>query len=339
VDQPVSQSGRVRFGVLGCSEIAWRRTLPAVASCPSTVVQAVASRDPAKARRFADRFDCAVAGYDELLERDDVDAVYLPLPASLHAPWGRRVLQAGKHLLVEKPAATCAADFSDLVRLAGEQGVVVRENFTFLQHSQHARVRQLVSSGRLGALRSLSAAFCFPPLPDGDIRYDAALGGGALFDAGVYPIRLAQLLLGDDLRVVGSTLRHDPDRDVDVAGQALLISADGVFASLQFGFEHTYGSQYSLWGSAARLHVDRAFTPPPSWQPVLRLDEQDHSERLLLPPDDQFARTVESFADAVRAGRAATDPDEAQACRHTMRTLDIVDEIRQRAVRVVTSQR
>jgi predicted dehydrogenase len=321
----------VRFGALGCSTIAWRRALPAIAATPGSVVQAVASRDPARARRFAERFDCAATTYDGLLERTDVDAVYVSLPPALHEPWGSRVLRAGRHLLVEKPAATCAADLARLVRLAEEAGLVLRENFTFLHHPQHARVRQLLAAGRLGALRSLSAAFCFPPLPDGDIRYAAALGGGALLDAGVYPIRLAQLLLGDDLRVAGATLRCDPVRAVDVAGQALLVSADGVSACLQFGFEHAYGSQYSLWGSAARLHVDRAFTPPAGWQPVLRLEEQDHAERYVLPADDQFAGAMASFADAVRSGRTAGHPDEAAGARHSIRTIELVEEIRRYA--------
>ncbi len=326
----------VRFGVLGCSSIAERRAMPAIAAAPGAEVRAVASRDPARARRFAERFDCAATSYDGLLERDDVDAVYLSLPPALHEPWGSRALRAGKHLLVEKPAATCPADVAGLVGLAGESGLVVRENFTFPHHSQHARVRQLVTSGRLGTLRSLSAAFCFPPLPDGDIRYAPSLGGGALLDAGVYPIRLAQLLLGDDLRVTGATLRHDPVRGVDVAGQALLVSADGVLACLQFGFEHAYGSRYSLWGSTGQLSVDRAFTPPATWQPVHRLIEQDRVERYALAAEDQFAAAVSSFADAVRSGRTVRHPDEAAGCRASIRTAELVSEIHQRATMVDT---
>jgi dTDP-3,4-didehydro-2,6-dideoxy-alpha-D-glucose 3-reductase len=318
-----------RFGVLGCAAIAWRRAVPAIAACAQTQLRAVASRDPAKARRYADRFGAEACSYEELLERDDVDAVYLPLPPALHAPWGQRVLRAGKHLLVEKPAATRPADLERLLRLAGERGLLLRENFTFPYHSQHARVREMLAAGRLGALRSLSASFCFPPLPAGDIRYAAALGGGALLDAGVYPIRLAQLLLGDDLRVAGGVLRYAGG--VDVAGEALLVSADGVPASLRFGFEHAYGSEYALWGSAARLRLDRAFAPPPTWQPVLRLEEQDHAERHVLAPDDQFARAVESFAAAAGAGRTALDPEEAAEGRRSVRTLELVEEIRGRA--------
>ncbi|MGA8112206.1 MAG: Gfo/Idh/MocA family oxidoreductase [Actinocatenispora sp.] len=323
---------RLRVGVLGCSAIAWRRTLPALRAGDRTVVTAVASRDADKAKRFATAFDCDATGYEELLARDDVDAVYLPLPTALHVEWGSRVLRAGKHLLVEKPAATTAAEARALTDLAAAEGLIVRENFTFLHHAQHAAVRDLVAAGRLGDIRSFSAEFCFPPLPDTDIRYRPELGGGALLDAGVYPIRAAQLLFGTEQRVAGAVLRMDPERGVDVAGEALLVSGTGVLTSIRFGFQHSYGSSYSLWGSTGRLRLDRAFTPPPSWQPTLRIDEQNHAEEIVLPPDDQFQRAIDSFATAALGAEGAAAEAEAISRADTVRTMDLVDQIRAAAV-------
>ena len=323
----------VRIGVLGCSAIAWRRTLPAFRSCPQTRITAVASRDPAKAERFATEFDCAATGYEELLARDDVDAVYLPLPPALHLEWGAKVLAAGKHLLVEKPIATDAAEARELVHRAKAAGLVLRENFTFSHHPQHAEIARLIATGRFGTVRALSGEFCFPPLPDTDIRYVPELGGGALLDAGVYPIRAAQLLFGDALEVAGASLRIDPNHKVDVAGQALLVSPQDVLVSVHFGFEHTYSSTYSLVGSAASLSLDRAFAPPPDFRPVLSIEEQDHSEQITLRPADQFGLAVRSFAEAILAGRAASDEAEAPSCAASVRTLELVDEIRRVAVR------
>jgi predicted dehydrogenase len=324
----------VRIGVLGCASIALRRTIPAIQSCRETTLTAVASRDPEKAKQAAARFGCAASTYEDLLQRDDVDAVYVPVPPSLHLRWGLEVLRAGKHLLLEKPAATTAEETRQLVDEAGERGLVLRENFTFLHHGQHQKVRELIAAGRLGTVRTYSAAFCFPPLHPDDIRYSAQLGGGVLLDAGVYPIRGAQVLLGSDLKVVGSTLRIDPERGVDVAGQALLASADGVLIDLQFGFQHAYGSRYTLWGSTGRLSLDRAFTPPATWQPVVRIEEQDHVEELTLPADHQFENSVRSFAEAVLAGRDARSADEAAHCAQSVRMAELVDDIRQLAVRV-----
>lgn len=324
----------VRFGVLGCSAIAWRRTLPALLAQPATTVTWVASRDPEKAKRFAAEFDCGATDYAGLLERDDVDAVYLPLPPSLHREWGSAALRAGKHLLTEKPLAASVADAEELVRVAVAHRRVLRENFMFLHHPQHATVRALLDAGRIGTARMLHASFCIPPLPPSDIRYVPQLGGGALLDVGVYPLRLAQLLLGTDLRVAGASLREDPVRGVDVGGQALLVSGSGVLASLDFGFEHGYGSRYAVWGSTGRLLLDRAFTPPPDHQPVLRVEEQDEVEELALPPAAQFECSVASFAEAVLAGRSAADPEEATWCTAAIGTVQLAHEVRQRAIRV-----
>jgi dTDP-3,4-didehydro-2,6-dideoxy-alpha-D-glucose 3-reductase len=326
-------SAPVRFGVLGCSAIAWRRTLPALMSHPLTTLTWVASRDPEKAARFAHEFGARATDYEGLLERDDVDAVYLPLPTGLHRLWGERALQAGKHLLTEKPLASSADDARALVRTAVRHHRLVRENFMFLHHSQHAAVRQLLDAGRLGAVRSLRAAFCIPPLPGSDIRHMPELGGGALLDVGVYPLRTAQLFLGADLRVAGSVLRVDSARGVDVSGQALLVAADGRIASIEFGFEHSYGGHYELWGANARLRLDRAFTPPPTWQPMLRITEQDHAEELTLPADHQFERSVGAFAEAVLAGRTAADADEAGWCDAAIETVRLADDIQRQAIR------
>jgi hypothetical protein len=108
---------------------------------------------------------------------------------------------------------------------------------------------------------------------------------------------------------------------------------------VHFGFEHAYGSTYSLWGSTARLHVDRAFIPPASWQPVVQLTGQDHAESLTLPAADQYAGTIESFAEAVLSGRTARDPDEAALCAQAVRCLELVEEIQQRALRIPTTPR
>ncbi|GIJ60381.1 Gfo/Idh/MocA family protein [Virgisporangium aurantiacum] len=319
----------LRFGVLGCAEFAWRRALPALAAGPHSTVVAVAGRDPGRAARFAGRFGAEpVHGYAPLLERADVDAVYLPLPPALHAEWVDRALLAGKHVLCEKPLAPDPADAARLVASAARRGLVLAENYMFVKHGLHDAVRKLVADGAVGDVRAVTAVFAMPPRAPDDIRYQPALGGGALGDNGGYPIRLAQSLLGPRLTVAGASLRVDPAYGVDVGGAALLVTPDGVVAQVAFGMEHGYRCAYEVWGSRGRIVVERAFTAPPTLSPVVRLDRQDRVEKLTLPPDDQFAAAIAAFAGAVRDGT-----DSGLQGDVVVRQAELVDEVRRRAVR------
>ncbi|PPK68508.1 Gfo/Idh/MocA family oxidoreductase [Actinokineospora auranticolor] len=321
----------LRVGLLGCSSVARRKTLPALRSANARVT-AVAARSPERAAAVADPLGAAVRGYHDLVTGDDVDAVYVSLPNASHFEWTRRALLAGKHVLCEKPLTTTAAQTRELVAIAARQGLVLRENFTFPYHPQHAEVRAMLDAGRVGPLRTFAATFRIPPLPGGDIRYQPGLGGGSLLDAGVYPLRAARLLLGRGLTVDGAALRVDKTRDVDVAGHVLLVSPDGVFASLEFGFQHGYRSRYTYSGGSGSITLDRAFTPPPTWRPVVLVEEQDRREELTLPAADQFALAVDSFATAALRG---PDPAvEAEAGDLSTDTARLVDEVLTSAVRV-----
>jgi dTDP-3,4-didehydro-2,6-dideoxy-alpha-D-glucose 3-reductase len=296
-------SGPLRIAVMGCADIAWRRALPALAAHPDVRLTALASRDPAKARRFAERFGGEpVAGYEALLDRADVDAVYVPLPVHLHAEWVGRALRSGRHVLAEKPLTASAADTEALVALAASRRLALLENFMFLCHSQHARVRDMVAQGLIGELRTLTAEFAFPPMADGRNIYRPGLGGGVLAEVGVYPLRAALLHLGAGLEVRGVHLRYDEARGVDVAGAALLADPSGRTAQLTWGAEHAYRSRYALWGSSGRIELTWAFTPSATHRPVVRIERQDHVEELTLPAEDHFAGAVASFVARVRDG-------------------------------------
>ncbi|MFD5829638.1 Gfo/Idh/MocA family protein [Lentzea sp. NPDC060358] len=295
----------LRFGVLGCAEIAWRRTLPSLVSCEDARLVVVASRDADKAARFASRFGCEAAhGYESVLERDDVDAVYLPLPTGLHREWCAKALRAGKHVLVEKPVAVDHQEALELATLAERHGVALLENRGFAHHTQHDAVRKLVADGVIGELRGFTSTMGIPPPPRHDVRHRADLGGGALLDVGYYPVSAAQLFVHQDLRVLGAHLVRDDETGVDVSGEALLVSPNGVPAHLSFGMRHAYRTHYELWGSKGRIVLERPFSAPDHWQPVVRLERQDRSEQLTLPPCAQFTALFRAFATAVRSDPA-----------------------------------
>lgn len=296
----------VRLGVLGCADIAQRRILPALASVPGLTLAAIASRDAGRAEAAGRRYGCAaVTGYPALLRRDDVDAVYVPLPAALHAEWAEAALRGGKHVLVEKPIAGSVARARELVSLARARGLAVMENVMFVHHSQHAAVRALVAGGRIGELRQFSASFLIPRGAGDHVRFRPDLGGGALWELGVYPVRAALYFLGPGLEVVGATLSGGPRDAVKTSGAALLRTGAGVAVHLSFGIDHCYRSSYELTGSAGRITVDRAFTPPSGHAPVLRIANTDGGEaEHRLPPDDQVVNALTAFTQA--AGRRST---------------------------------
>ncbi|MER6088720.1 Gfo/Idh/MocA family protein [Streptomyces bluensis] len=320
-------TGPLRVGVIGCAGIAVRRMLPAFVACPDIEIAAVASRDEAKAREVAERFGGRpVHGYAELLEQDDIQAVYVPLPAALHAEWTEAALTAGRHVLAEKPLTTDRHRTGELLDLARTRGLVLMENVMFVHHHRHEEVRRLVAEGAIGEPRAFHAAFTIPPLPDGDIRYDPELGGGALADVGVYPLRAALHFLGHDLDLVGARLVKGPGRRVETSGAALLSTPGTVTAQITFGMEHAYRSSYELWGSEGSITVDRAFTPPADHVPVIGLHRGGTVEEIKLEPHDQVAATVAAFAAAVR-DRTLLDTGA------TLRQAELLDEIHRSASR------
>ncbi|MET9041169.1 Gfo/Idh/MocA family protein [Streptomyces mirabilis] len=291
------KAGVLRIGVLGCADIAERRMLPSMARQPLVEVTAIASRSLAKARAFTGRFGgTPVAGYAGLLERDDVDAVYLPLPPELHVEWTLRALQAGKHVLCEKPFAARLADADKAVSLARERGLLLMESFMFLHHSQHARVQQLLGDGLIGELRLFGSEFGIPLRRDADGTPRRA---STLPEVAAYPLRAAQLFLGPHLRVAGAHVSPATAHGPAPAGGALLTAAGGATAQLAYGVEHAYRSGYDLWGSQGRLRLERAFSTPDEHVPVLHVEQGGAVREIRLAPDTHFTHIAGVFARAV----------------------------------------
>ncbi|MET9862298.1 Gfo/Idh/MocA family oxidoreductase [Streptomyces smyrnaeus] len=331
---PTTPDRPLRCGILGCADIARRRMLPTLAAVPDVEPVAVASRSAAKAAEFAAAFGCeAVTGYDELLASPGIDAVYVPLPPLLHAAWIEKALRAGKHVLAEKPLTADPDSTERLLRLAAERGLVLLENVAFPHHEQHATVRKLLADGAIGQVRDFAGSFTIPPLPEDNMRYRSDVGGGALLDMGVYPIRAALHHLGPDVGVLHAVLRLDASKGVVMAGRILACTAGGVTADLTFGMEHSYRTSLEFAGSNGRLTLDRAFTPPPAHQPVLRVERQDHREEITLRADDQFANVVRYFARVVRTPRSGKGPDD-DAARASLRQAQLVAEVERKAVRI-----
>ncbi len=214
---------RLRVGTLGAARIAPAALIKPARQVPEVTVTAVAARDPDRARRFAARHDIAVVhdSYEALIADPDVDAVYNPLPNSLHAPWTLRAIAAGKHVLCEKPFTSNEAEAAEVAEAAKSAGLVVMEAFHYRYHPLARRMQEIVAgagdggrSGEIGALRRVEASLCFPVPRFSDIRYQFDLAGGATMDAGCYAINCLRLLGPGEPEVVSARARlHGPDVD------------------------------------------------------------------------------------------------------------------------------
>lgn len=291
---------KLRVGILGCAKIATRSLIPSFAAHSRFVVDAIASRDPAKAGSVASQYGCRAMDYETLVTDPDIDLVYVPLPTGLHAEWVARCLHAGKHVLCEKSLAGTLPEVEALVAIARQKERLLIENFQFRFHSQHKTIRTILDSGKLGEIRCFRSSFGFPPFQDpNDIRYNKALGGGALLDAGAYTLKSISVVLGEGFRVKAATRWQPADSEVDLGGGAYLENAAGVMVEVAFGFDHFYQCNYEIWGSKGHLIAKRTFTAPPGFTPEVVVHTGAGVEIMKLLPDDHFANMLTHCAMSV----------------------------------------
>ena len=293
----------IGLGLLGVGEHATRNLLPAFAETPEVRLVGVAGRDPARLAGLALNGARIHAAPEALIDDPEVQVVYVAVPTGLHAHWAAKVLGAGKHVFCEKSLTSTPEDGAELVELSRKGDLVLAETWMFRYHPQFERVRALIAEGAVGEVRSLTARFGFPHLKPDNVRYDPALGGGALLDTGGYPISAARLLIGADPLTVQAVIQRDDGFAVDTAGSALLHYRGGEHAHLEWGFGRHYRNEIEVWGDAASLFVTRAFSKPATLATVIQLqDARGERREIPIPPANHFVRMLRSFTGALDDG-------------------------------------
>lgn len=301
---------KLKIGVLGCANIAKKSVIPAILSIPDFELVAVASRTAEKAQEFASLFGCeAVEGYQKLIDKKDIDVIYMPLPTGLHEEWVLKALEADKHILIEKSLAMNYSSAEKMVRKAKEKGLLIMENFMFLYHSQHQIVKQLIAEGKIGKIRCFRSSFGFPPLPSDNFRYNKKLGGGALLDAAAYTVRASQLFLGNDLNVKAASLSYN-ENGVDIFGGAFLKNKNGLFSEVAFGFDNFYQCNYEIWGSKGKIIAHRAFTPAPDFKPLITVEQQEEKFDIEVPAENHFINILHEFVKNIKKQNYKPNYDE-----------------------------
>jgi xylose dehydrogenase (NAD/NADP) len=291
----------LRWGILGTARIN-RRVIPAIGLARRSELVAVASRDRARAEAYAREWSVprAIAGYQALLDDSTINAVYVPLPNTEHVPWTLAAIAAGKHVLCEKPLALDPDDVDRIAAAAAAARVVVEEGFMYRHEPLTARVTSLVNDGAVGAVRAIVSGFTFALQADHNIRLNRALGGGSLWDVGSYPVTYAQLIAGQEPKMVfGSAHWHQSGVDEEFTG--MLRFGGGMTANIYAGFRAAHRTWLEILGSHGGLTVPNPFRPGPV--EILELEQNGAIERIDVAGSPEiFVREIEDFAASVLDG-------------------------------------
>ncbi len=290
----------IQIGILGGAEIAHRMFLPALIQNENFICGGIASKNPEKRQRFAADFHIPVYNtYEDLIDSPKIEALYIPLPPALHYQWAKQALKHGKHVFLEKPSTVSFSRTQELVKMADTRKLVLQENYMFQYHTQLKEIQKLLNSGDIGKIRLIKSSFGFPLRGADDFRYQKALGGGALLDAGGYVVKLATLFLGSSVKVKTACL-NSWGYDVDMFGSVTLENDVGMVFQGSFGMDCYYQCSLEIWGSKGRLYTNRIFTAPPTLAPKVTIETNNGTQELVFEPDNHFAESIQMYYNAIK---------------------------------------
>ncbi len=301
---------KVRWGVISTAAIGTEKVLPAMQQAEFCDVVAIASRSIESAQAAATKLGIARAygSYDELLADPNIDAIYNPLPNHLHVPWSIKALEAGKHVLCEKPIGLSSVEGQQLVE-AGKRfpNLKLMEAFMYRHHPQWQRAKEIVRNGGIGRLCTIQSAFSYFNNDGGDIRNKAELGGGALMDIGCYPISLSRFIFdAEPTRVVGST-ELDPNFKTDRLTSAILQFEAGTSA-FTCSTQMSRYQRVNVFGDTGRIELEIPFNAPPDRPTKMWHQQGDATHEIVFDTCDQYGIQGDLFSQAILNNTAVPTP-------------------------------
>ena len=292
---------KLRWGLLSTARIN-RRIMPAMRISNRSQLQGIASRDLERAQQYAAEWEIpqVFGSYEDMLASNQIDAVYIGLPNTLHAEWSIKALQAGKHVLCEKPFAVSLAEVDAMAAAARTSGCVLAEAFMYRHHPQSALVLDLLANGKIGAVRGLNTAFHFHLDPSTNIRLQPELAGGSLWDVGIYPISYSQMILSATPQTVSGRQQIGPS-GVDLTFFAQMHYASGQVSQFTSSFDSPFHAIAEIIGTHGRLTVSRPFNGVEDSQ-IVWYKENGSVENIPCPQKELYLGEVEDMENAVIDG-------------------------------------
>ncbi|WP_235949188.1 Gfo/Idh/MocA family protein [Paenibacillus glycinis] len=287
---------KLRWGVIGSASIAVHSVIPGIKASETGEMTAIASRGIAKAEETAAKLGIpkAYGSYEEILADPDIDAIYVPLPNHLHMEWSIRAMEAGKHVLCEKPIAMNAEEAQRMADAAAKNGVHLAEAFMYRHHPRYDEIAAIVASGEIGDIRGIHSTFTFNNAGDAkNVRYRREWGGGSLYDVGCYPISVARMLLGAEPEAATVHALISPEHDnVDMMASGILEFPNSVALTFDCGMWAAFRNTLEITGTDGRIEVPSAFIGDGTYYVFTK----DGKREVKQPELNQYALQADAFA-------------------------------------------
>lgn len=336
----MNNPSKLRWGILGAARVN-ERLLPAIVEASNAELIAIASRRPGAAAETLQKYapkQQGVTAYDDLnalLDDDRIQAVYLPLSNHEHAEWAIRVMERGKHVLIEKPMALTVADIEAIEAAATKNGVIVMEGFMYRFHPQFDRAQALIRSGIIGDVKFVRASYSFIMRPARMYRLarNVDLGGGAMWDIGPYAIHSLRMCFDNDPIAVTAMAKY-AESGADIATSGVIDFGAGKYGHFDISFECSRRSEYQVTGSKGALKCHTVWQLPGDIPVISWWTEDGHYWEEKLPASNHFNLEIEHFSDCVLAGKAPalSLADAKQNCRTIVAALQSAAEGRTMAI-------
>ena len=320
---------KVVWGVLSTAKIGWEKVIPAMQKGEHCEIRAIASRNLEKGRALADKLGIpkAYGSYEALLADPEIEAIYNPLPNDQHVPLTLAAARAGKHVLCEKPVALTATQAAELREVAGK--VHIMEAFMVRFHPQWIAVRERVQSGDLGDLRAVQTYFSYFNRDPGNIRNQADIGGGALYDIGCYPVVTGRFLFGAEPKRVIALVDRDPEFKTDRMVSALVDFGEGRRLDFTVSTQSVPYQRVQVCGTKKRMEIQIPFNAPPGGSCEVYTDDGSHLDgrsttTQTIAACDQYTLQGDAFSRVVR-GEISLPYGVEDAIRN-MRVIDALFE-------------
>lgn len=289
----------IKFGVLGCANIANKRVIPAINEASNAETYAIASRNAEKVEQFKNEhgFKKTYLSYDELLDDKEVEAVYIPLPNGLHYEWAIKALKKGKNVLCEKPLGTSQKEVEEMFKVANENNCLLMEAFASRQSPINFKVKELMDANTIGKIKHIESTFCFLLQNKENVRLSGELKGGATYDVGCYNLNLIRYLAGSEPIEIKAVGEVNEEQKIDLSSTVVLKFENGIVAMSHCGFNQNFRSEFTVYGEQGSIHVPSGFNESGNLTMIIK--NNDGQTALFINSRNNYTLEIENFSNSL----------------------------------------